>query len=588
MFQKAKDKILKMNAVENYRRIYPFVEPYKYRAILALVLTIPVGAMDAVIASFLRPFMDTVMIEQNIQQATHIPLLIVLFSFFQSSCNYASTYFNAWVGAKITKDLKFTLFSKLLRQDTMYFDKSNSGEILFRYNNDADLACSGLLNAVKMFVTRLFSSIALVGVLLWNSWELSVIALTAMGIALYPLTQLRRKIKEMVKASVWSGGQLMNGFTEAFSGNRIIASYNLQEYEKEKFNGTLNFLFKLTMKMTKRTGILSPLMHFIVSIGIAGVIWLGSYLIINTHLTAGEFVSFIAALLMLYTPLKAMGKTFASMQMSFMAMERVFELLDNESQIRNIEGAKQLEKVEDAIVYKNVNFSYVSDKPVLKDFNLEIKVGQNIAFVGNSGGGKTTTVNLLPRFYDLTGGNITIDGTDIRDYNLDSLRSKISVVFQDNFLFGGTIRENILLGKENVSEEAMNQVLENACLTEFIDSLELGLDTEIGERGVLLSGGQKQRIGIARAFMKNSPIVILDEATSALDNKSEKVVQKAIDNLMKDRTVLIIAHRLSTVRHADNIVVINNGEIVEQGTHDELILKDGSHYAALYNSSEIH
>ncbi len=585
MFQKTKDKILSMNMVENYRRIYPFVHPYRYRAILALTLTIPVGSMDAIIASCLRPFMDTVMIEQNIEQAAYIPLVIILFSFFQSACNYASTYFNNWVGAKITKDLKLTLFSKLLYKDTAYFDKSNSGEVLFRYNNDAEAACAGLLNAVKMFVTRLFSSIALIVVLLWNSWELSIIALTVMAVALYPLTQLRKKIKEMVKDSVFSGGKLMLSFTEAFAGNRIITSYNLQEYEKTRFTGTLEFLFKLSMKLTKRTGILSPLMHFIVSFGIAGVIWLGSYLIINKILTPGEFVSFIAALLMLYTPLKSMGKTFASMQLSFLAMERVFSILDQHNKITCTKDAKILEKIEDSIVYENINFSYSPDKPVLKNFNLEIKVGQNVAFVGNSGGGKTTTANLLPRFYDLLEGSIKIDGVNIKDYDLQSLRSQIAIVFQDNFLFTGTIRDNILLGKTGVSEEEIADVLESACLTEFIDSLEMGLDSQIGERGVLLSGGQKQRIGIARAFMKNAPIVILDEATSALDNKSEAVVQKAINNLMEDRTVIIIAHRLSTIRHADNIVVINHGEIVEQGTHDELMAKENSQYASLYHSS---
>ncbi len=232
-----------------------------------------------------------------------------------------------------------------------------------------------------------------------------------------------------------------------------------------------------------------------------------------------------------------------------------------------------------------MNFSYTAEKPVLKNISLTIKKGQNVAFVGNSGGGKTTLVNLLPRFYNIQDGEISIDGQDIKSLNIDSLRDKIAIVFQDNFLFSGTIRENILLGKNDATEEEMSQAIENACLSDFVESLENGLDTEIGERGVLLSGGQKQRIGIARAFIKDAPIVILDEATSALDNKSEAVVQQAINNLMQHRTVLIIAHRLSTVRHADKIFVINHGVIVEEGTHDELMAKQGSQYHALYNSS---
>ncbi len=580
-----REKLENLNIVANYKRMYPYIHPYRYRALLAILLTLPVGAMDAVIASFLRPFMDTVMIEKNVQEATHIPLLIIAFSFLQSACNYGATYFNSWVAGNISRKLKFTLFSKLLRNDTAKFDKMNSGEVLMRYNNDADTACSGLLNTVKLLVTRIFSSLALVCVLLWNSWELSIIAISVLLIAMYPLTQVRKKIKGLMKSSVQSGGALMTAYNETFSGNRIIASYNLQDYQAKRFHNTLDFLFKLTMKMTKRTGILSPLMHFVISFGIAGVIWLGSYLIINSYLTPGEFVSFVAALLMLYTPLKAMGNSVTAVQMSLMAMERIFEVLDQTNAIVNKEEAQKLEKVEKNIKYENVRFSYTQDKEVLKGINIEIKVGQNVAFVGNSGGGKTSLVNLLPRFYDISSGSITIDGLDIRDCDIDSLRDKIAVVFQDNFLFAGSIRDNILLGKSDANDEEIREVLENACLTEFIDSLEDGLDTQIGERGILLSGGQKQRIGIARAFIKNAPIVILDEATSALDNKSEAVVQKAINNLMEDRTVLIIAHRLSTVRHADTIFVINHGEIVEQGSHDELIADENSQYSALYKSS---
>ena len=265
-------------------------------------------------------------------------------------------------------------------------------------------------------------------------------------------------------------------------------------------------------------------------------------------------------------------------------MDRVFSLMRSVPAIHNSPDAIELKDVKEKIEYKNVSFSYIKNKPVLKNVNLSIDVGQTIAFVGNSGGGKTTFVNLLPRFYDVKSGSVMIDGVDVRKYDLNSLRDKIAIVFQDNFLFAGTIRENILLGKENVSEEEINNAIKSSCLSEFIASLDNGLDTEIGERGVLLSGGQKQRIAIARAFLKNAPIVILDEATSALDNKSEAVVQQAIDNLMKDRTVFIIAHRLSTVRNADRIVVVNYGEIVETGTHEELLSKEDSVYASLYKS----
>ena len=579
------DKIKSMNFAQNYRKIWPYVKPYRARAALAVFVTLPMGAMDASIALLLKPYMDAVLVNKSAAANSIMPIIIVGVSVVQSGLNYASTYFNAWVGQRITMDLKASLFDKMIRNEVAFFDKRTSGEMQMRYNNDADAACNGLLTNLKSVTTQVFSSIALIGVLSWNSWQLAIVAVVAMGVALYPASQLRRKIKHMVAQTVFSGAGIATHYNEAFSGNRIVASYNLYDYQRGRFRETLNTLFRLGMKMTQRTGILSPLMHFIVSLGIAGVVWLGGHLIVTGQLTPGGFVSFISALLMLYTPVKALGNNITSLQMSFMAMERVFEMLEREPQIKNLHAATPLREIKQGISYKDVVFAYDEDKPILKGVSLDIPVGKTIALVGNSGGGKTTFVNLLPRFYDVLEGSINIDGVDIRNLDIDSLRENIAIVFQDNVLFAGTIRDNIVLGNRAVSDEELRSALCSACLDEFIDSLEQGVDTEIGERGVLLSGGQKQRIAIARAFIKNAPIVILDEATSALDNKSEAVVQQAIYNLMQDRTVFIIAHRLSTVRNADLIVVINHGEIVEQGTHEELLAKDGSVYAMLYNTS---
>ncbi len=584
MLKKIKQKITGTNIAVNYRKMYPYVKPYLTRALLAVIITIPIGSMDAVIAWVLKPYMDVVMLEKNTSGASLFPLLIIGFSLLQSLLNYAATYLNAWVGNRITMDLKLDLFKKMMRYDPTFFDKNTSGQVLFKFNNDAEMACNGLLSNLKLFTTRLFSSISLIAVLFWNSWQLSIIALIVLFGALYPLSTVRKKIKGIMDKTVFSGAKVMTHYNEAFCGNRVVSSYNLYDTLSVSFKETLRSVFKLGMNMTKKTGMLTPMMHFIISIGIAGVIWMGTYLISSGRLTTGGFVSFITALLMLYHPIKSIGSNFTSVQMSLMAMDRVFSTLEAKPAIQNKKDAIKLTGIKNDIKFENINFSYIPNRPVLTDINLDVKKGQVIAFVGNSGGGKTTLVNLLPRFYDVASGAIKIDGVDVRDLDIDSLRAQIAIVFQDNVLFTGTIRSNILLGKENATQEEINTAIKNACLDEYIQTLPQGLDTEIGERGVKLSGGQRQRVAIARAFIKNAPIVILDEATSALDNKSESIVQQAIYNLMTDRTVFIVAHRLSTVKNANKIVVLDHGYIVETGTHEELVNMENSVYASLYKT----
>lgn len=449
------DRIKAYSLFKNYGKIYPYVKPYWIRALIAVLITIPIGSMDAVIAWSLKPYMDVVMLEQQAtaSQTMLIPVLIIVFSSLQSLFNYTATYMNTWVGQKIAQGVKIDLFDKLMHYNAGYFDKLNSGDVLFRFNNDVDMACSGLLSNLKLFTTRVFSSISLIAVLFYNSWQLALVAVVVLVGALYPLTTVRRKIKSVMDKTIFSGARVMTHYNETFSGNRIVTSYNLYDYQNERFKETLRSVFKLGMKMVQRTGMMSPMMHFIVSLGIAAVIWLGSYLIVTHQITPGNFVSFITALIMLYNPIKSIGNNFNSVQMALMAMERVFGLLEEVPVITNKPNAKKLGKIKKSINYKDVCFEYVNGKPILKNINLNIKCGETIAFVGNSGGGKTTLVNLLPRFYDIKSGSITIDGQDIRDLDLDSLRDKIAIVFQDNFLFSGTIRENILLGRTDVSEK---------------------------------------------------------------------------------------------------------------------------------------
>lgn len=571
---------------ENYHSlttILPYFKPYLFRTLLALLLAIPIGSLDAVIALSLKPYMDIVMLNKQMQSPLYIPFLIIIFTTIQGTLNYLATYMNDWVGGKVTNDLKIDLYKKLMHQSSSFFDKQTSGKVLKGYNNDADKSCSGLLTNIKTCISRLFSSISLIAVLFYNSWMLAIIAVIALSCAMIPLMKMKSTIKGVYNKSEGENAKVLTTYNEAFAGNKIIAAYNLYDLKKSQFNKLVNTVFGLRIKITQHVGWLSPLMHIIVSCGIGAVIGLGSYLIVQGKLTAGQFVSFITALIMLYTPIKGLGNNAKSMTTCLCAMERVVSKLDKKSGIIDKPDAINFPDFKDKIIFEDINFEYKKDKPVLKNISFEVPKGETIALVGNSGGGKTTIVNLLPRFYKLKKGAIKIDGISINDIKLNDLREHIAIVFQDNFLFEGTIRDNILLGKLDATEAELHNAIKNSYLEDFINSLEDGLDTQIGERGVLLSGGQKQRIGIARAFLKNAPILILDEATSALDNQAEHIVQQAIDNLMKDRTVFVIAHRLSTIQNANRIAVINQGYLTELGTHEELLKIPDGDYKKLYN-----
>lgn len=575
---------LKMSFHQHYEAMWPFVKPYAFRALMAILITIPIGALDSVVALALKPYMDIVLVDKSSQSPTYIPFLIIAFTSVQGCLNYAATYLNTWVGTKINHDVKRALFKKLLCLETSFFDTNDSGLVIQRFSTDCDTACTGLLENLKTFFSRFFSSISLIGVLIYNSWQLSIIAIVFLLGALLPLSSVKRRIKKSIARNVEETTKIYTNYNETHNGSKTISAYNLQSYIYNRFDATLRVIFKLTMKVVQRTGWMTPLMHIIVSAGIGGVIWYGSTLIVEGKISAGNFVSFITALVLLYTPIKSIGKSYNNVQVSFLAIERIIDILNIKPQIENCEKPKTLKKINKGISFENVCFEYVPNCPVLKNINIDVPAGSNVAIVGNSGGGKTTLVNLLPRFYDVISGQILIDGINIKKYSLESLRDNIAVVFQDNFLFSGTIRENILLGKPDASEKEIFNVLKLVYLDNFVAGLKNGLDTEIGERGAVLSGGQKQRLAIARALIKNAPIVILDEATSALDNKSEAVVQKAIENLMAHRTVFVIAHRLSTIKNAGQIIVINDGEVVESGTHEELLKKTNGAYTALYNA----
>ena len=598
------DELVLKNSTSKYafnywfllKKIFPYIKTVLFRITLNIGISIPLGLLDGVVAISLRPYLDYVVngnTEQTFTVAGHtyplqhslimlIPLGIVVFALIQGILKYLSNYLTDWTGTKMANNLKKDLFQKLTSLDTKFFDVNSSGIILTRFLNDPNEATRQLIDATRSMIITVFELIALVFVLLFNSWKLAIIGVTVMGIAMIPVALIRKKIKQVSTDTAVVLGNMMTNLNETFSGNKIVTAYNLQEKQNKKFKGLLDSIFDLTLSLTKRVGWLSPVMYFVCSVGIALVMTYGNYLILSGQLTAGSFASFITALLLLYKPVKNFGYTLSELQRTFTAMSRVFELFDLTPTIVDRENADNLEGIKNDIEFKNVYFEYVSGTPVLKDISLKINKNETIALVGNSGGGKSTFVNLIPRFYDVTSGSIEIDGEDIRQFKIESLRNAVSFVFQDNFLFSGSLRENILMGKPDATDEEIEKALELAHLDEFVNTLPEGVDTIVGERGTSLSGGQRQRVAIARAMIKDAPIVILDEATSALDNESEAIVQKALDNLMKNRTVFVIAHRLSTIKNATRIVVINDGEITEIGTHDELMSIENSRYKHLY------
>ncbi len=577
-------------------RIYPYIKPYLFRIILGFLIAIPLGLLDGVTAFALKPFMDYVVGQHDwifhlfgreysvsyMTLAAIIPFGVVLFAAFQGIMRYLNDYISAWTSQKITNDVKIDLFHKLVYMNPQFYDENPSGIVISRYMNDPQTASSGIVEKIKVFTTSLFGAGGLIAVMLYSSWKLAIIGVLVLCIAFIPVALIRKRIKSASNQNMVISGNLTTDINETYNGNKVIAAYQLQERQEKAFSAQIHESFRVNMSLTKRSAWMSPMMYTIASMGIATVLGYGTHLITSGQMTAGSFASFVTSLLLLYKPVKTLGNTLTSIQTIFVAMGRVFELFDLNSDIIETEAPKTLTEFNSNITFKNVDFEYIENQPVLNNINLVVNKNETIAVVGNSGGGKSTLVNLIPRFYDVKNGSITIDGVDIRELSINSLRNNISMVFQDNFLFTGTIRENILMGNPNASEDDLVQAIESAHLQEVIAELPDGLDTLLGERGLTLSGGQRQRVAIARAMIKHAPIVILDEATSALDNKSEAVVQKALDNLIQNKTVFVIAHRLSTIQNADRIAVINEGHLVELGSHDELMEIPQGQYRLLY------
>ena len=577
-------------------RIWPYIKPYWFRITLGFLVAIPLGLLDGVTAFALKPYMDYVIGSKafeftllghhyaitSIQMAFILPFGVVLFAGLQGVLRYLNGYLSTWTSQRITNDVKFDLFERLVHMHPQFFDENSSGIIISRYMGDPQTASAGIIDQIKSITTSFFGALGLIAVMLYSSWKLAIIGVVVLCVAFIPVALIRKRIKNASNKNLVIGGNITTNINETYSGNKVMAAYALQGRQNKYFRQQTIDSFNVNMSLYKRAGWMSPIMYLIASVGIATVLGFGTYLINSGQMTAGSFASFVTSLLLLYKPVKTLGNTLTNIQNLFVAMGRVFELFDLKPEIVDRPNARVMNGFNDSIKFEHVNFEYIPNQLVLKDLNLTVAKNETLAIVGNSGGGKSTLVNLIPRFYDVKSGSIKFDDVDIRDYTIESLRQNISMVFQDNFLYSGTIRENIMMGNFNASEDELSQAIESAHLQDMIKELPEGLDTMLGERGLTLSGGQRQRVAIARAMLRNAPIVILDEATSALDNESEAIVQKAMDNLMQNRTVFIIAHRLSTIKNADRIAVINEGELVELGTHDQLMQIPDGQYKALY------
>ena len=577
-------------------RIWPYIRPYWFRIFLGFLVAIPLGLLDGVTAFALKPYMDYVIggkalefsafghafVITSIQMAYILPFGVVAFAGFQGVLRYLNGYLSTWTSQRITNDVKFDLFDRLIHMHPQFFDENPSGIIISRYMNDPQTASAGIVDQIKTITTSICGALGLIAVMLYSSWKLAIIGVLVLCVAFLPVALIRKRIKAASNKNMVIGGNITTNINETYSGNKVMAAYELQDRQNEYFKKQTWESFNVNMSLYKRAGWMSPIMYLIASMGIATVLGFGTYLINSGQMTAGSFASFVTSLLLLYKPVKTLGNTLTGIQTLFVALGRVFELFDLKPEIIDSPDAIEMKGLDNSIQFKDVEFEYIPDHPVLHNFNLTVNKNETLAIVGNSGGGKSTLVNLIPRFYDIKSGSIMIDGVDLRHFTLKSLRKNISMVFQDNFLYTGTIRENIMMGNPDAGEEDLKRAIVSAHLEETVADLPEGLDTLLGERGLTLSGGQRQRVAIARAMLRNAPIVILDEATSALDNESEAIVQKAMDNLVQNKTVFIIAHRLSTIKNADRIAVINEGNLVELGTHEELMAIENGEYKTLY------
>lgn len=569
-----------------YMRMARYMRPYLPETILAVSAMGVVAATTTGTVYLVKPVMDGIFAkgaEGSMDMLYKVAAAIVALFTIKGIFFYVQSYVLGMVGQKIIMDIRSQVVDHLMRQDLQYFHRTTTSDLISRIWNDISVMNQAVSQAITAVAMHILTMVGLAATVFYFNWKLASLSFFVFPIAVYPIARFSQRLRNYTKKGQKILSQMNEVLVEGFTGIRVVKAFNMEAAEARRFETQERSLLNIIRRFVRIKSISFPIMEFIGAVGVAAILLLAGSMVVRGGMTQGDFFSFMTALLLLYDPVKKMNGTNHLIQSGAAAAERVFELLDSKPAINDAPDAVALTAVKDKIALRDVHFRYEAEgDEVLKGVTLEVKVGQVVALVGPSGGGKTTIVNLIPRFYEVTGGAIEIDGQDIRAYTQHSLRSVMAVVTQQTILFNDTIRNNICYGTQGADDARVVAAAKAANAHEFIAALPEGYDTMIGEQGVKLSGGQRQRISIARAILKDAPILILDEATSALDTESEKEVQRALDNLMVGRTTFVIAHRLSTIRNADMIVTIVAGRVAETGTHDELLAKGGE-YAKLYH-----